>query len=307
MIAGVESLAGRRVLVTGASGFIGAALCRRLGAIGAEVHGTSRTRAAIEGSKGSNWHACELEDPAATRTLVSNVRPEVILHLASHVTGTRTADAVLTTFYSNLASTVNVLLCAHEIGCGRVVLTGSLEEPEPGPDWPLPSSPYAAAKLAAGAYGRMFHALYGLPVVQLRVFMVYGPGTRDEKKIVPYVITTLLRGEAPRLGPGTRPVDWIFVEDVVDAYLAASTAPDAVGGILDVGSGELVSVRRVVETIFDIVRPGFEPAFGALAERPLEQVRVADIDASRARLGWRPSTTLRAGLERTVTWYAART
>jgi nucleoside-diphosphate-sugar epimerase len=207
--------AGRRVLVTGASGFIGARLCARLAALGAEVTATSRTPFASESSIA--WQHCDLSDASATENLIGLARPERVFHLASHVVGTRATSAVFPTFESNLVSTVNLLTAAERSGCQRVVLTGSLEEPDPGPEWPIPSSPYAAAKLAANAYGRMFHALFGLPVVILRVFMVYGPGQRDHAKLVPYVITSLLKGETPRLGSGLREVDWIYVDDVVDA------------------------------------------------------------------------------------------
>jgi len=93
----------------------------------------------------------------------------------------------------------------------------------------------------------MFFALYQLPVVILRVFMVYGPGQGDLQKLVPYVITSLLKGETPRFTSGTREVDWIYVEDVVAAFLEAARAPGVEGATLDVGTGKLVTVRQVVE------------------------------------------------------------
>jgi UDP-glucose 4-epimerase len=295
-------LTGRRVLVTGANGFIGARLCRRLVASGAKVYATSRSRMTEGGDVA--WRSCDLADFAATQSLFDSANPEFVLHLASHVVGARTTEALLPTFHSNLTSTINVLLAAHQVNCVRVVLTGSLEEPEPGPEWPVPSSPYAAAKYAANAYGRMFNALFGLPTVILRVFMVYGPGQRDVTKLVPYVVTTLLNEGHPRLGSGTREVDWIYVDDVVDAFVRAATAANAVGATVDVGSGTLVSVRKVVEEIFNIVRPGQLPEFGAVTDRPMEQTRVANPLASFERIGWKPSVGLLEGLRRTVESYS---
>ncbi len=93
-----------------------------------------------------------------------------------------------------------------------------------GEDTSVPGSPYAAAKTAVASYGRMFHALYGLPIVHLRVFMVYGPGPQDITKLVPYVTGCLLRGEPPRLSSGTREIDWIYIDDVVEAFVAAAHA-----------------------------------------------------------------------------------
>ena len=290
----------RRVLVTGASGFIGSALCRRLVALGADVHGASRTFLSIEGV---TWHTCDLANAEAARALFDRARPEIVLHLASHVVGARAVEMVLPTFHDNLASTVNLLVAAHSIACKRVVLTGSLEEPEPSPQWSVPSSPYAAAKHAASAYGRMFHALYGLPVVILRVFMVYGPAQRDVSKLVPYVIRSLLAGESPRLSSGVREVDWIYVDDVVEAFISAATATGVEGSTLDVGSGELVTVRQVVEHLYKIIRPDEAPQFGSVVDRPMEQVRFADVEGTFRRLGWRPGASLIEGLRRTVDWY----
>ena len=290
----------RRVLVTGASGFIGSALCRRLVVCGADVHAAARTSVSI---KGVNWHSCNFANTEATQALFETVRPEIVLHLASHVVGARSLEVILPTFHDNLASSVNVLLAAHSSGCQRVVLTGSLEEPEPGPDWSVPSSPYAAAKHAASAYGRMFHALYGLPVVILRVFMVYGPAQRDVAKLVPYVTRSLLGEESPRLSSGVREVDWIYVDDVVEAFLCAATADDVAGTTLDVGSGELATVRQVVEQLYRIIRPDEAPQFGAVTDRPMEQVRSADVQRTFDRMGWRPRVSLTDGLLRTVNWY----
>jgi len=126
---------GSRALVTGGSGFIGAALCRRLAHYGVEVHSVSRS--AGEAMAGVQHHRGDLESASATQDLFDACRPDLVFHLASHVIGKRTPDVVLSTYHSNLTSTVNVLMAAHHHGCRRVVLTGSLEEPEPGPEWPV--------------------------------------------------------------------------------------------------------------------------------------------------------------------------
>ncbi|MDX6504307.1 MAG: hypothetical protein QOE29_1432 [Gaiellaceae bacterium] len=298
-----ERLAGRRVLLTGASGFIGSHVLRRLEDAGAEVHAVSRRPG--PGGAGVRWWQVDLADWEETRALVEATRPEVILHLAGHPEGARALELVLPTFRSNLQSTVNLLSAAAETGAGRVVLTGSLEEPEAGAVEAVPSSPYAVSKWAAGAYGRLFEALFALPVVCLRVFMVYGPGTQDVRKVVPYSALALLRGEAPRLSSGRREVDWIYVEDVADAFLAAAVADGLSGATLDVGSGVLTSIRDVVTALQGLAGTGVEPAFGALPDRPLEQVRRADVPRTTECLGWRPAVELDEGLRRTVDWFRA--
>ena len=290
------------MLVTGASGFIGSHVCRRLREEGADIHGVSR---AVRTSPGVRWWQVDLTDADGVARLVTRIRPDTIYHLAGYPSGSRSLDAVLPSLKDNLVAAVNVLTAAARSECGLVLLAGSLEEPEPVAGEPVPTSPYAAAKHAAGSFGRMFVALNDLPVINLRVFMVYGPGQADETKLVPYVITSLLRGEPPKLSSGRRPVDWVYVKDVADAFLTASLRPDLAGETIDVGSGRLVTVRSIVELIADTMGTAVAPEFGALPDRPLETVRAADVEQTRDRLGWQLRTSLAEGLFATVAWFKA--
>jgi len=267
-----------------------------------EVHGVSRTeRAATDYC--ARWHICRLDDIEAVRALFKAARPDFVFHLASHVAGSRSIELVLPTFSANLASAVNLLIAATELGCQRILLTGSLEEPEPSLEHAVPSSPYAAAKFAASAYGRMFHALYNTPVTILRLFMVYGPGQQDLRKLVPYVTLSLLKGQTPELSSGVRKVDWIYVDDVVAGYIAAATAKGVEGSTIDLGSGRLDNVRTVVEELVGLINPRVQPLFGSIPERALEQTRTADVESSFRLLGWRTQVSLRDGLARTAEWY----
>jgi nucleoside-diphosphate-sugar epimerase len=284
------------VLVTGASGFIGAALLRRLRAAGAEVHGVARRPPAGAAVDGVVWHAADLGECEPVRELVARIRPARVYHLASAVSGRADRDFVLPTLHDNLLSTVHLLLAAEAAGVGRVVLAGSMEEPEPGE---APSSPYSASKAAATLYGQLFAALYRLPVVNARIYMVYGPGQRDATKVVPASIRAALAGEAPRLSSGTRPVDWIYVDDVAEALERLAETPGLEGRRLDVGSGELITVRALVERICELCG-GPPPAVGAIPDRPLERVRRADAAATEAATGWRARVALDEGLRRTI-------
>ncbi len=289
----------KKIFVTGASGFIGTHLCNRLNNNGAEVHGVSR-REHLEGDNNVHWWQGDMADINITRKILNEIRPNIIFHLASHVAGSRNLDLVLPTFHDNLATTVNILSVATELDCNRIVITGSLEEPDSGA---IPSSPYAAAKWAGSAYARMFYALYKTPVVLARLFMVYGPGQKDLRKLIPYVILSLLRKEPPKLSSGQRLVDWIYVEDVVDGLLSMSQAPDIDGRTIELGSGALVSVRTVVEKLVNIIDSKIKPIFGDIAERPMEQVRIANTEDSCSVMGWKTDTSLNKGLENTVKWY----
>jgi nucleoside-diphosphate-sugar epimerase len=295
-------LAGRRILVTGASGFIGSCLCRRLLQNGAALHGVSRKKQTND-TNSMTWWQGDLSEISAVRNIIGEIKPDIVFHLASHVVGARELDVVLPTFYSNLATTINLLTVASEIGCDRIVLVGSLEEPDETDIIATPCSPYAAAKWACSGYARMFHALYETPVSIARLFMVYGPGQQDLKKLIPYVILSLLRGEAPELTTGQRQVDWIYVDDVVDGLLAMALAEDTGGQSIEIGSGAVVSIAEVVRQLVEILDPTIEPLFGAIPDRPMEQIRAARIDYTYDMIGWRASTSLQEGLRYTVDWY----
>jgi nucleoside-diphosphate-sugar epimerase len=295
-----ESLRGRRTLVTGASGFIGAHLCRRLSLAGAKVAGISRT---ARTSPTMQWLQGDVSDIEFVRRTFRETAPEIVFHLASHVQGAPGLEQVLPTFHANLVTTVNLLIAAAECGCRRLVLAGSMTEPDLERGDRFPVAPYAAAKWASSGYARMFHALYGVPIVLARVFMVYGPAQRDRSKLIPYVIESLVRGESPRVSSGTRLVDWIYVSDVVDGLVAMAVAPGIEGSTVDIGSGQLTSIRGIVEDLTRLMNAGLEPAFGARPERPMESERAADADAAFRAIGWRAAVPLDEGLRRTIAWY----
>jgi UDP-glucose 4-epimerase len=297
----MRSLSGQRLLVTGGTGFIGERLCRRAAEHGATVHAVSRHPGIA--SEGVLWEGADLTDHLAVQGLFSRLRPDVVLHLASEVSGARDRDLVLPMLRANLLAAVNVMLACGDAGCRRLVLAGSMEEPDLGDSEAVAQSPYAASKWAALAYARLFHTLYKLPVVHLRVFMVYGPGQRDLRKLVPYATVSLLRGRSPKLTSGARAVDWIYVDDVVDAFLRAAVAPGVEGMSLDIGSGELITAHALVDRLCALVDGDVEPVFGALADRQLERVRVADPTRAAQAMGWRPRTPLDEGLELTVKFY----
>ncbi|MGV9772579.1 NAD-dependent epimerase/dehydratase family protein [Streptosporangium sp. NPDC003464] len=296
---------GSQVLVTGATGFIGARLVERLSSLGAQVHAVSRSPREGAGH-GETWHVADVSDAGAVEDLVRSTRPAVVFHLASEVAGARDPQLVRPMLDSNLASVVNLLTAVAGSPGTRVVLAGSLEEPRPAEGETAPSSPYAVAKWAASGYARMFHHLWDVPVTTLRIGMVYGPGQHDTRKLVPYVTLSLLRGEAPSLSSGTRQLDWVYVDDVVDAFLAAGMTPEAAGLSLDIGTGTRTSIRDTVELLGRIIGGPARPRYGAISDRPLDSARIADIAPAAEVLRWRPVTGLEEGLRLTTAWYAER-
>jgi UDP-glucose 4-epimerase len=143
-------------------------------------------------------------------------------------------------------------------------------------------------------------------VVIARVFMVYGPAQQDETKLVPYTIRSLTRGEAPEITSGRRQIDWVYVDDVVAGLIALASAPGIEGDTVDLGSGSLITTAEIVEMICSLMNSAVRPRFGALADRPLEPVRVARVADTTALTGWAPKVSLEEGLGRTIGWYSDR-
>ena len=247
----------------------------------------------------------DLVDTDAARQLVSQTRPDLIFHFSGHVTATPELAAVRPTFETLLHSAVSVLIAATEAGCQRIVLPGSLVEPEPGQTDVAPTSPYVAAKWAATTYARMFHALYETPVVIVRPAMTYGPG-QPPSRLIPYVIRSLLAGEAPQLSTGRFEADWTYIDDMVAGIVAAARTPGIEGATLDLGTGKTASARAVIELTVQLMATPVRPAFGAVPDRPGDRVRAADVELTRSRIGWAASTSLDEGLRRTIAWYTAQ-
>jgi UDP-glucose 4-epimerase len=293
---------GLKVLVTGGSGFIGHHLCRRLCDEGSEVHASSRhTQASAPG--GPVWWQADMAEPADARRVFAAVAPQIVFHLAGSVGAGPDLDLVLPTYHSLLTSTINVLLMAAESGCSRTILVGSLTEPAIGnADDGIPMSPYAAAKWAGSAYGRMFHALYGTPVVILRPFMAYGPA-QAPTKLIPSVSLSLLQGVAPKLSSGKTKADWVYIADVIDAFMQAAIMPGIDGKSIDLGMGSLASVRDVVERLVTIAGTRVEPLFGALPDRPSENEVASNPAIAAELLNWKATTSLESGLRQTFEWF----
>ncbi|GLX09394.1 NAD-dependent epimerase/dehydratase family protein [Microbispora sp. NBRC 16548] len=296
------SYAGTRALVTGAAGFIGARLVKRLVSLGAEVHAVSRKPPTVT-HVGEVWHRADLRVAAATGELLGAVRPDVVFHLAGEVNGGRDTGLVLPTLENNLLGTVNLLTAAVGRTGTRVVLCGSCEEPRPANDHAPPPSPYAMAKWAATGYAQLFQRLWDLPATVLRPTMVYGPGQRDLTKLVPYVALSLLRGEEPSLTSGAKMADWVYVDDVAEAFVAAGRSDRAAGHVMDIGTGVLTSVRDTVELLYRVMGSPLRPRFGEVADRPLDNAQTVDIGLAAEVLGWRPAVGLEEGLRRTLAWY----
>lgn len=288
------SWTGRRVLVTGATGFLGGHVVSRLIEYGAHVHATVRP-GRPGGRADVQWLPLDLSNVDALYAAVGALHPDMVIHLGGRVSAAVDPALVGPTFHTLLGSSVALLSAAQSGYIGRLVLIGSTDEPRSGA---FPTSPYGAAKAAMTSYAQLCATAFATPVVGVRPAEAFGPG-QAPSKLLPYVAASVLEGVVPRLSSGRRRGDWVYVDDVVDGMLlAALGAPD--GADLDLGTGKLRSNREMVEGLLRVLGTDVVPEWGALPDRPNEQERAADVEHTAQVLRWRSRVPLEEGLRRTA-------
>jgi dTDP-glucose 4,6-dehydratase len=311
----VDSLAGSRVLVTGASGFIGSHLTRLLVAEGVDVHALTDEVSSVypvrllDQRERITLHEANLNDRNAMDAVVDRARPELVFHLAAYTHVGKSWQRVDECIQTNIAGTVNLLSALADSGYRRFVYTGTSEIYG---DIPVPFredarvdpiSPYAVSKHAGESLCRVFHQGRGWPIVMVRPFNAYGPAQAPDR-VIPEIIVRALRGQELRMTQGLQTREFNYVEDLADGFVRLATTPGIEGEIFNLGSGEEVSMRTLATTILDLMGNPIEAQFGALPERPTEIRRMfSDSNKAREQLGWKPTHGLAEGLEKTIRWY----
>lgn len=312
--------AGRRVLVTGAGGFIGSHLAERLVELGADV------RALAEYNSLGSWGWLDgspvkdelqvvlgdVRDADSIRPAVDGV--ELVFHLAALIAIPYSYTAPHSYVQTNVTGTLNVLQAAHEAGAGLVVHTSTSEVYGTAQSVPIDEShplqaqsPYAASKIGADMMAEAFRRSFGIAVATLRPFNTYGP-RQSSRAVIPTIAAQLLDGGTVQLGNVTPTRDFTFVADTVEAFVRIADCPDAVGRVLNVGSGREISIADLVERLETLVGKRVPVERDEERVRPPEsEVERLCADASEARrlLGWEPTVSLDEGLAATVEWLAA--
>ena len=298
----------KRVLVTGATGFVGRNALTPLLGRGFEVHATyNRHPLAADDVV---WHRCNLLDASAVQATMDRVRPSHLLHFAWNVEHGKYWSSPLNIDW--LVASLRMIVSFHACGGKRFVGAGTCAEYEWGA--PLcretdtllrPATLYGASKNAFREVAESFAHVHDLDFAWGRIFLTYGPHEHFER-LVPSVTRALLNGEIAKCSAGTFQRDFLHVEDVARAFVALTDS--RVKGSFNIGSGEPTTIKAVAGMLASLTRRQDLLRLGALPERAGDpEILVADTNRLRSELGWEPELSLQQGLEATVAWWRERT
>ena len=310
-----------RTLVTGAAGFIGSTLVDRLLEEGHQVTGVDNLSA---GPRVANLESAHRQNGSGRFTFVAvDVRhpelcdvvagsnPEVVFHLAAQVDVRRSVEDPLFDARNNVLGTINLLEASRRAQVPRIIYATSggarygapatLPATEDTAVDPL--SPYAAAKVAGELYMRAYAGMYGLAPICLALANVYGPrqDPRGEAGVVALFGSAMISGRPTTIyGDGSATRDYVYVDDVVTAFLCAADAP-VTTGTFNIGTGVQTSVTELHQLIAEAVDVSRPPDY---VEARTGEVHASALDPTRASrvLGWKPDTELTEGIKRTVEW-----
>jgi nucleoside-diphosphate-sugar epimerase len=300
-----------KILITGAPGFIGSHVARLLVQQGHDVHvtlldvETSRIRDILPRL---NAIPCNIEQSAKVDACLAAVRPELCIHLAWYAVPGKYLNAPEN--FSSLNATLLLAQKLAALGCRRFVGIGSCFEYEHGSSVLSESSPakplslYAACKLSAALVLEQFARLTPMQIAWTRLFYQYGPDEAPQR-LMPHVINSLLQGRRVELTPGEQVRDFLHVEDVASGI--AAVAQSSLTGVVNVASGQRVTVREIAEKIAAIVGRADLLALGARPYAPNDPMFIlADNSRLRQNTGWKPRYDLESGLRQTIEWWKAR-
>jgi nucleoside-diphosphate-sugar epimerase len=305
-----------RWLVTGGAGFIGSHLAHALLERGEWVRiaddlstGKPANLAVLDGR--AEVLTGDLADGGFARQAVAGI--DIVLHQAAIPSVPRSVADPLTSHRANVDTTVAVLVAAKDAGVGRVVYAASssaygdtpvLPKREDMP--PNPLSPYALQKLVGEQYLQMFTRLYGLETVSTRYFNVFGPRQDPSSPysgVIALFVTSLLAGKPPVItGDGEQTRDFTYIDNVVDGVLKAATASDVSGLVINIATGQQISINQLAQTLQQLLG---SDVTGVHTEARAGDVRdsLADITLARRLLGYEPQVSFEEGLRRTIEWY----
>jgi nucleoside-diphosphate-sugar epimerase len=308
----VFDLERKRILITGASGFVGANLARYLLAYHADVYVFIRANSNLwrleEILSQLKVYKVDITNRTELQVAIRKIQPHIIYHLAARRSSTSARDR-LATLDGNIIGTFNLLETTALLNYHRLIHVGSSLEygPKPKPlkesDTLEPNTFFGVTKASSTLLCQQFARDYDKPIVVLRLFSVYGYWEGPDR-LIPTTIVKLFRKEVlPLTAPGYRR-DLIFIEDIIHALICAGKRENSAGEIINVGSGKQWANEEVVEIIQQVSGKKINVLVGGYPARQSDTNHwVADNEKARKLLGWEPRHDLRAGLSKTIKWF----
>lgn len=309
-----RSLSDARVLITGATGFIGRHLCKALVNAGAIVYALRRPDSFSSSAEWAThlnieWLEADLCDSDRLKSVIKDAAASHIFHLAAVTTVDRGFETAQRMIANNLQGTINLLHALEATSYTCFIHTGSAEEygmataPFRETAFPQPVSAYSASKASAALFCDMYHRTLGCPIIILRPFLVYGPG-QPANKLIPQAIQAALKDQPFPMTSGRQTREFTYIDDLIAGYLKAAVTPEAIGHTINLGTGKTYTILEVVEQIRHLTGSRMRLQVGALPDRAGE-IMLYQCDNTKARhlLDWTPETSLIQGLQKTIDWY----
>ena len=293
-------------LITGAAGFLGSALANQLAREGHQVRGLDDLSTGDPQALAPDVHFTrgDVNDRPKLWTLLQEV--DCVYHMAARISVQESMLYPREYNTSNVGGTVSLMEAMRDVGIRRVVLASSGAiygdqdiQPLTEGQTPRPHSPYAVSKLAAEYYVRTIGNLWGIETVCLRIFNAYGPGQHmppSNPPVVPYFLRQAVRsGSLVIHGEGSQTRDYVYVDDVVSAMVAAATAPNINGLVINVGSGTETSLRTLSKIVLDVTGSQANIVHNNQTSGGVSRL-CADLSLAKQKLNYKPAISLEAGL-----------
>jgi len=291
------------VLITGAGGFLGSHLSRRM-------EGKNIFLTSLRSNQDKNIHVLDLTDYEQVKEMILKLRPTVVYHLGAVVNLSRDYETARETLDTNIQSTLNILEALRRFPPRKFIFAsteeiyGESEVPYKEMMIPKPPSPYAVSKVACEQLCHMYAKELNFSSVIFRIGTMYGPEQLTER-FIPSIISRAIKGEDIRLNSGMKMRDYIFIDDVIDAFLLTRDCSlKEKDIILNLGGGISIRLIDLVHDIVQRVHSTSKIVLGVIPDRLSESdIWLMDNTKVTTILGWRPRITIEEGIQRTCEYY----